>query len=154
MFATFAAFATIAAFATFAISTSISPFLFASMFFYLGLAQVLLVFLPAVQCTIDIDDYFNVKTGNEDVGGCDQTYTTAGVSKSGHEWLQTWFVEAQSLTDAALSAINSYGTEQSSRDNLLVFMGVKPDKAGKAPAIQNRLDEIKGLPSHTKHQSA
>jgi len=85
----------------------------------LGLAQVLLVFLPLVQCAVNIDDFFNVKAGNEDVGGCDQTYG----SKTGKQWLQTWLNEAQTMTNGAVTAVNAYGTSKIARDNLLMFQG-------------------------------
>ncbi|KAK5134222.1 hypothetical protein LTR08_006765 [Meristemomyces frigidus] len=104
-----------------------------------GLAQLLLFYLPAVQCVVNIDDYFNVKTGNEDVGGCDEIYE----GKTGHEWLQTWFQEAQTLTDTASNAIKGYGTEELSRKNLAVFMGIEPKGGtGNAPSNPKNLGVV------------
>lgn len=109
--------------------------------FGLHLAQALLIFSPVALCAVDVNDYFKVKDGNEDVGGCDQSYG----SKSGQEWLKTWFSEAETLTNTAVDAINSYGDQESSRENLLIYMGIMPDSTGKSPSVDTKFQQVKGV---------
>lgn len=52
----------------------------------LELATAILAFFPIVHCVVDINDYFNIKAGDETVGGCDQSYGS-NPAQTGKAWL-------------------------------------------------------------------
>lgn len=104
------------------------------------LVQTLFTCLPLATYAAGINDYFNIKAGGEDVGGCDGTYG----SKTGHQWLKQWFDELGQSNDAAIKAIDEYGTSPSARGNLLVFMGIKPAESQTEPEESEKYQAVRG----------